>query len=105
MQDNPRSSTDRYWRSNLKLVFMLLIIWFACSYGAAILFVESLNTVTLAGFPLGFWFAHQGSILIFIILIAIYCIRMDRLDAAYADDSDSAPESHLADSSKEETSS
>ena len=84
MQDDPKDQTERYWRSNLKLVFALLFVWFACSYGAAILFVEPLNELTFTGFPLGFWFAHQGSIVIFIVLIAIYCIKMDKLDAAYA---------------------
>jgi len=98
MQENTCPRTDQYWRSNLKLVSALLTIWFTCSYGAAILFVEPLNTVNLAGFPLGFWFAHQGAILIFIILIAIYCIRMDRLDATYADNSDSATTSQVAES-------
>ena len=74
------SPERRHWRRNLQLVAMLLTVWFIVSYGCGILWVESLNEVTLGGFPLGFFFAQQGSILVFIVLIAIYCVSMDRLD-------------------------
>lgn len=78
-----QSPTSAYWRRNLRLVAGLLIVWFLVSYGAGILFVEPLNSLTIAHFPLGFWFAHQGAIAVFILIIAVYCVRMDRLDAAF----------------------
>ena len=86
MSEEEDTEATRYWRTNLKLVGGLLALWFLVSYGAAILFVEPLNTIHLGGFPLGFWFAQQGSILVFIGLILVYCLRMDRIDAAYRED-------------------
>ncbi len=73
-------SPDRHWQQNLRLVALLLVVWFAVSFGLGILFVEPLNAVRLGGFPLGFWFAQQGSIYVFIVLILVYAVRMDRLD-------------------------
>jgi len=58
----------------------LLVVWFVSSYGLGILFVEPLNRFSIGGFPLGFWFAQQGSIYVFIVLILIYVLRMDRID-------------------------
>jgi putative solute:sodium symporter small subunit len=75
-----------YWRRNLRLMGVLLTIWALVSYGAGILFVEPLNNITFMGFPLGFWFAQQGSIIVFVILIAVYVWRMDKLDAEYGID-------------------
>lgn len=72
-----------YWKKNLRLMVVLLVVWFAVSFGAGILFVEQLNQVVIAGFPLGFWFAQQGSIYTFIVLILVYALRMDRLDDEY----------------------
>ncbi|MBB4931445.1 putative solute:sodium symporter small subunit [Lipingzhangella halophila] len=72
-----------YWRKNLRLMVTLLVIWFAVSFGCGILFVEQLNQITLGGFPLGFWFAQQGSIYVFVLLILVYCLRMDRLDKEF----------------------
>ena len=69
-----------YWRANLRLVAGCLVAWFACSYGFGILFVEELNRIRLGGFKLGFWFAQQGSIYIFVLLIFFYAWRMNRLD-------------------------
>ncbi len=69
-----------YWRANLSLMAKLLAVWFIGSYGVGILFVEALNRFSLGGFPLGFWFAQQGSIYIFVILILVYARRMDKLD-------------------------
>ena len=74
---------QEYWRKNLRLMAVLLTVWALVSFGAGILFVEPLNNIVIAGFPLGFWFAQQGSILTFIALIAIYVVRMDKLDAEY----------------------
>ena len=70
----------KYWRHNLRYLIILLICWFAVSYGAGILFVEELNTIRVGGFKLGFWFAQQGSIYIFVILIFVYVWLMNRLD-------------------------
>ncbi len=75
-----------YWRSNLSLMTVLLLIWALVSFGAGIFFADALNEIEIIGFPLGFWFANQGSILVFLALIAIYVWRMDRLDAKYGID-------------------
>lgn len=72
-----------YWRANLRLMAVLLLVWFFVSYGLGILWVEPLNRFKLGGFPLGFWFAQQGSIYAFVVLIAIYAVWMDRLDRRY----------------------
>jgi len=72
-----------YWRENLKIMAILLTIWAAVSYGAGILFVDQLNKVSFIGVPLGFWFAQQGAIVIFVILIFVYVKWMDRLDRKY----------------------
>jgi putative solute:sodium symporter small subunit len=72
-----------YWRANLRLMAGLLVVWFFVSYGLGILLVEPLNQFKLGGFPLGFWFAQQGSIYAFVVLIAIYAVAMDRLDRQY----------------------
>ncbi|GGO72852.1 DUF4212 domain-containing protein [Nocardioides deserti] len=77
-----------YWRSNLRLMAALLTIWALVSFGAGIVFVEPLNEIVVAGFPLGFWFAQQGSIITFVVLIAIYVWRMDKLDAKHGVDID-----------------
>ncbi|MFY1633296.1 DUF4212 domain-containing protein [Solwaraspora sp. WMMB335] len=72
-----------YWRRNLRLMVILLSIWFVVSFGFGILLVEPLNNIEIAGFPLGFWFAQQGSIYTFVILILVYAKLMDRLDDQY----------------------
>jgi putative solute:sodium symporter small subunit len=69
-----------YWQANLRLVAFCLAIWFICSYGCGVIFVDELNTVRIGGFKLGFWFAQQGSIYIFVGLIFFYAWRMNRLD-------------------------
>jgi len=83
VKDNDRS---QYWRENIRYLGILLSIWFLVSYGAGILFVDTLNQIHLGGFPLGFWFAQQGSIYVFIILIFVYVKLMNRLDAKYGVD-------------------
>ena len=72
-----------YWKSNLKYLGVLLSIWFIVSFLFGIVFAESLNQFKLAGFPLGFWFAHQGSIYTFVILIFIYVALMNKLDKKF----------------------
>jgi putative solute:sodium symporter small subunit len=75
-----------YWRRNLRLMAVLLTIWALVSFGAGILFVEPLNNLSFLGFPLGFWFAQQGSIITFVVLIAVYVWRMDALDKEFGID-------------------
>lgn len=79
---------NEYWQRNLKYVGVLLAIWFTVSYGAGILFVDFLNRIRIpgTGFPLGFWFAQQGSIYVFMILIFIYVFLMNRLDKEFGVD-------------------
>lgn len=72
-----------YWRKNLKYLLILLSIWFVVSYGCGILFADILNNIKLGGFPLGFWFAQQGSIYIFCLLIFIYVRLMNKLDKEF----------------------
>ena len=72
-----------YWRANLRLIIACLVVWFVVSYGFGIVFVEELNRVRLGGFKLGFWFAQQGSIYVFVVLIFFYAWRMNRLDRLY----------------------
>jgi putative solute:sodium symporter small subunit len=69
-----------YWRTNLRYVAILLSIWAVVSFGFGILLVEPLNRIRIGGFQLGFWFAQQGSIYTFVLLIAIYVWLMNRLD-------------------------
>lgn len=76
----------RYWRSNLKYLGFLLCIWFLVSYGCGILAVDYLNQFRLGGFKLGFWFAQQGAIYVFIVLIFVYVWLMNRLDRHYGVD-------------------
>jgi putative solute:sodium symporter small subunit len=73
-----------YWRANLRLITVLLIVWFTVSFGFGILFVEQMNSLgSVFGAPLGFWFAQQGSIMTFVVLIGIYAWRMDAIDDAH----------------------
>jgi putative solute:sodium symporter small subunit len=76
---------DRYWMANLRIMAALLVLWAFVSFGCGILFADWLNRFTLpfTGFPLGFWFAQQGSIVVFVICILIYCLTMNRLDAKH----------------------
>ena len=77
------SQREEYWRFNLRLMATLLTVWFVVSYLFGILLVELLNNIVINGFPLGFWFAQQGSIITFVVLIGVYVWRMDRLDDHY----------------------
>ena len=70
----------KYWMANLGYLVVLLILWFAISFGCGILFVESLNEIRWGGFKLGFWFAQQGSIFGFLVIIFLYVFLMNRLD-------------------------
>tara|TARA_B100001175_G_scaffold9260_1_gene7306 strand:- start:357 stop:608 length:252 start_codon:yes stop_codon:yes gene_type:complete len=72
-----------YWKTNLKYLSILLLIWFTVSFLFGIILADTLNQFTIAGFPLGFWFAHQGSIYTFVVLIFIYVYLMNRLDKKF----------------------
>ncbi|MEM9650334.1 MAG: DUF4212 domain-containing protein [Bacteroidota bacterium] len=73
----------KYWKENLKYLAILVSIWFMVSFGFGILLVEELNRVKLGGFKLGFWFAQQGAIFVFVILIFVYILLMNKLDKKY----------------------
>ena len=78
-----------YWNSNLKIVSVLLVIWFLVSFGFGILFSDFLDQIKIGGFKLGFWFAQQGSIYIFVILIFVYVYLMKKLDEKISQKEDS----------------
>lgn len=83
------SSKDRakaYWRANIRYVVILLTIWFLVSYGAGVLFKDALNTIQIGGFKLGFWFAQQGAMYVFVILIFVYVRLMNALDKKFGYD-------------------
>ena len=73
----------KYWKTNLKYLGILLTVWFIVSYLFGIILVNELNTIHLGGFKLGFWFAQQGSIYVFVILIFVYIKLMNKLDKKY----------------------
>ena len=77
-----KTSKD-YWNKNLNYLKVLLLIWFMVSFGAGIIFKDFLNTISIGGFPLGFWFAQQGSVYVFVILIFIYVYLMNKLDKSH----------------------
>ncbi|WP_018983822.1 DUF4212 domain-containing protein [Salinimonas chungwhensis] len=80
-----RNDDDKvaYWKENLSLLVKLLVIWFVVSFGAGILFVDALNQIQFFGFKLGFWFAQQGAIYVFVALIFVYMAKMNALDKKY----------------------
>ena len=83
IRDSMKSNQDSYWKENLRILLFLLLIWFLVSFGFGILLSDWLDQFQLGGFKLGFWFAQQGSIYIFIILIFIYIHLMNKLDKKY----------------------
>ena len=76
-------SANTYWKSNIKIVLVLLSIWFFISFGCGILLVDFLDQFRFGGFKLGFWIAQQGSIFVFVVLIYAYIYLMDKLDNEY----------------------
>lgn len=78
-----QEAAKAYWKENLRLMLTLLVIWFVVSFGCGILFVEQLNAIKFFGFPLGFWFAQQGSIYAFVVMIFVYVWKMNQLDRKY----------------------
>ena len=76
-------TNNSYWQANLRLVTLCLIIWFIVSFGFGIILVEPLNAIRLGGYKLGFWFAQQGSIYTFVVLVFFYSWRMNALDKKF----------------------
>ena len=83
MADNNLTARKEYWRANLRLMLVLLSVWFVISYLCGILFVEELNTIRLGGYNLGFWFAQQGSMYGFVAIVFIYARKMAALDRKF----------------------
>lgn len=86
--DSKKTSLKRYWRSNLIIMSVLLLAWASVSLGCGILFADTLNEYKLpgTGYPLGFWFAQQGSIIAFVFIVLIYALIMNRLDRKHRQD-------------------
>jgi putative solute:sodium symporter small subunit len=82
MNDSNKAA-DLYWAANKRLLTLCLVIWFVVSYLFGIILVEPLNNIQIGGYKLGFWFAQQGSIYVFVILIFFYASRMNKLDRQY----------------------
>lgn len=76
-------SAKAYWAANVRLLSICLVIWFIVSFGFGILLVDQLNTIQLGGYKLGFWFAQQGSIYVFVVLIFFYAWRMGQIDRKF----------------------
>ena len=74
---------QEYWQKNLRLLGILLAVWFIVSYGFGIIFADWLNHFKIGGYKLGFWFAQQGAIYVFVVLIFVYVNRMNKIDAEY----------------------
>ena len=85
MSDNSRKE---YWQKNIKLVTWLLVIWFVVSFGFGIILVGPLNAISIGGYKLGFWFAQQGSIYVFVVLIFVYAKMIGNLDKEYGVEED-----------------
>jgi len=81
--DNHKQKMQQYWKRNIRTLLILLAVWFIVSFGFGILLVEPLNAIKIGGYKLGFWFAQQGSIFSFVILIFVYVYRMNKLDEEF----------------------
>lgn len=81
MSDNNQKSA--YWKENLRIIVTLMVIWFVVSFGCGVLLVDVLNAISIGGYKLGFWFAQQGSIYVFVVLIFVYARKIDKLDQKY----------------------
>ena len=82
-ETNLKERRKTYWRANLRILAILMSIWFVVSFGCGILFVEPLNQIKLGGFKFGFWMAQQGSIYVFVALIFVYVQQMNKLDRKF----------------------
>jgi putative solute:sodium symporter small subunit len=79
-------NATKYWKTNVKYVSILLFVWFIVSFGTGIIFKEELDVITVGGFKLGFWFAQQGSMYLFVIIIFVYIFLMNKLDKKHGFD-------------------
>ncbi len=86
--NNTRRNIEQYWKKNIQIVSILLIIWFLASFGFGIILADYLDEISFFGFKLGFWFAQQGSILIFVAIIFIYIRSMKKLDQEFKENID-----------------
>ena len=86
--NNTKRNIHQYWKKNIQIVSILLIIWFLASFGFGIILADYLDEISFCGFKLGFWFAQQGSILIFVAIIFIYIRSMKKLDQEFKEDID-----------------
>lgn len=80
---NQSTKMKAYWKKNLQTLFILLFLWFLVSFGFGILLAEPLNSIRIGGYKLGFWFAQQGSIYSFVVIIFVYVYRMNKLDKEF----------------------
>jgi len=78
-----QEEAEAYWQENIRIIGSLLIAWFVVSLGAGVLFIDQLNTIEISGVKLGFWFAQQGAIYAFVLIIFIYVYKMQKLDKKY----------------------
>ncbi len=83
-----REKANAYWQANIRLVLKLLMIWFIVAFGCSIIFVDLLNTIQIGGYKLGFWFAQQGSMYVFVILTFYYAKKIGQLDREFGVDED-----------------
>jgi putative solute:sodium symporter small subunit len=83
MRGGAMKSAQDYWKANIGILLKCLVVWFICSYLFGIILVDQLNAFSIGGYQLGFWFAQQGSIYVFLILIFYYVKRMNRLDREF----------------------
>ena len=81
--ENNKQKMQEYWRRNVRILFILLALWFLVSFVFGILLVDELNQIRIGGFKLGFWFAQQGSIYCFVVIIFVYVWLMNRLDREF----------------------
>jgi putative solute:sodium symporter small subunit len=88
MSQLSEAQAKQYWKRNRSLMIRLMIIWFVVSFGCGILWVDTLNLIRIGGYKLGFWFAQQGSIFVFIGLIFYYVVAMARLDREFGVEED-----------------
>lgn len=86
--NNTRRNIEKYWKKNIQIVSILLILWFLASFGFGIILADYLDEISFFGFKLGFWFAQQGSILIFVAIIFIYIRSMKKLDQEFKENID-----------------
>ena len=84
MREASKDRSQAYWKRNLLLIFRLMLVWFAVSFGCGILLFDTLNQITVGGYKLGFWFAQQGAIYVFVILIFYYSRKMTALDREFS---------------------